>query len=64
MTKTKKWNKPKGKATWKQLHGFVKEEKDTSKLYDSLGYHEQATQERSHARFFKKQMKLKRVKNI
>jgi hypothetical protein len=45
------------KATIKQLQFFIKEEKDTAKLYHSLGFHEQARQESGHARFFEKKLK-------
>ena len=55
MTKSKKWSEP--HATKRQLRYFVKEEQDTSKLYDSLGFHKQAVQEKAHAKFFKSQIK-------
>jgi hypothetical protein len=48
----KKW-----KTKLNQLRGFVKEEKQTAKLYKKLGYPAQGKDEAGHARFFKKEIK-------
>jgi hypothetical protein len=42
------------KRRLKLLKGFVKEEKETAKLYKKLGYPTQGKQEAEHAKFFKK----------
>jgi hypothetical protein len=43
------------KRRTKLLKGFVKEEKQTAKLYKKLGYPKQGKDEAGHARFFEKE---------
>ena len=41
----------------KMLRSFIKEEKETSKLYKKLGFKKQASQELEHSKFFTKKLK-------
>lgn len=47
-------------ATKRKLKSWIKEEKMSAKEYASYGYPNLAKDERSHARFLKKQIKQKR----
>jgi hypothetical protein len=47
--------KTKPKLSCKQKTAFIKEEKQTAKLYRKLGFPTQGRQEQNHSQFFKKQ---------
>ncbi len=46
----------------KRLKSFVKEEKQTAKLYRKMGFKKQAAQEKQHARFFELLLKKSKSK--